>query len=295
MQRQRPTFGARVSTDGRGSNSLVALIPRTEGDLMSDHDLIISNLNSCWDSSLELFRSIEANEWDVPSLCPDWTVHGIAAHMVSVEQVLSGWMPEGLDTPPPFNLVPGYHQAALDMAPQQLTELMAEVFDRRRSDLAATNAGDFATPSITPVGKATYGRFMAVREFDFWMHERDCRGPLQRPTNNGGPTAEMALNEVHLSIGFIAGKKVGLTGGQSITFNITGAVERDIHVAVDGRAGEVPSLDAPTVTLHCDSMAFMNQACGRIDPEIPIAAGDITWSGDDEFGAHAARNLRFTM
>ena len=42
-------------------------------------------------------------------------------------------------------------------------------------------------------------------------------------------------------------------------------------------------------------MAFMNQACGRIDPEIPIANGEISWSGDEELGARAARNLRFTM
>jgi hypothetical protein len=36
-------------------------------------------------------------------------------------------------------------------------------------------------------------------------------------------------------------------------------------------------------------------ACGRIDPEAEIAAGTISWSGDDEWGAQAARNLRFTM
>ena len=42
-------------------------------------------------------------------------------------------------------------------------------------------------------------------------------------------------------------------------------------------------------------MAFMNQACGRVDPEVPIADAEITWSGDDALGARAARNLRFTM
>ena len=105
----------------------------------------------------------------------------------------------------------------------------------------------------------------------------------------------MALNEVHLSIGYIVGKKIGLTEGQSIHFDITGAVDRDIYVVVDGRATETDALDHPTLTLHCDSMAFMNQACGRIDPEIPIAGGQISWSGDEELGAHAARNLRFTM
>ena len=183
----------------------------------------------------------------------------------------------------------------MNMAPAQLVPHMRSTFDTRLANLAEATDENFATPSVTPVGPATYGRFMAVREFDFWMHERDCRAPLDMPTDNGGPAAEMALNEVHLSIGYIAGKKIGMEEGTSIRFDITGAVERDIYVAVDGRAAEVDHIAEPTVTLHCDSMAFMNQACGRIDPEIPIAAGDISWSGDDALGAHAARNLRFTM
>lgn len=75
----------------------------------------------------------------------------------------------------------------------------------RLANLAETNDEIFASPSVTPVGPATYERFMAVREFDFWMHERDCRTPLGMPTDNGGAPAEMALTEVQLSIGYIAG------------------------------------------------------------------------------------------
>jgi hypothetical protein len=36
-------------------------------------------------------------------------------------------------------------------------------------------------------------------------------------------------------------------------------------------------------------------ACGRIDPEAAIASGKIRWTGDDEIGGRAARNLRFTI
>ena len=181
------------------------------------------------------------------------------------------------------------------MDSSQIAAAMREIFDVRLANLAQTTDETFETPSVTPVGPATYGRFMAVREFDFWMHERDCRTPLGLPTDNSGPAAEMALNEVQLSIGYIAGKKIGLADGQSIHFDIYGDVERDIYVAVDGRAGEVDHVADPTVTLRCESMAFMNQACGRIDPEVPIAASEISWSGDEALGAHAARNLRFTM
>jgi hypothetical protein len=32
-----------------------------------------------------------------------------------------------------------------------------------------------------------------------------------------------------------------------------------------------------------------------VDPEVPIGQHHITWSGDAELGARAARNLAFTM
>ena len=93
----------------------------------------------------------------------------------------------------------------------------------------------------------------------------------------------------------IAGKKSGLTEGQSIHFEITGAVAKDIFVEVEGKARETDFIAKPTATVHCDSLAFMNQACGRINPEVPISEGLLHWSGDETLGSHAARNLRFTM
>ncbi len=262
---------------------------------MGQRELTINNLDACWNSVVDFLSNITDQQWETQSLCPAWNIKGVAAHMVAVEQVLSNWVPTGLDTPPPFQDGEEHFGAAMKMSGGDLVAHMQRTFDVRRANLAETTDEDFQTESMTPVGPSTYGRFMAVREFDFWMHERDCRTPLSLETDNGGPTAEMALNEVHLSIGYIVGKKIGLTEGQSIHFDITGAVDRDIYVVVDGRATETDALDHPTLTLHCDSMAFMNQACGRIDPEIPIAGGQISWSGDEELGAHAARNLRFTM
>ena len=262
---------------------------------MSEREQTIDNLDTCWTSVVNFLGDLDGQQWNTQSLCPEWNIKGVASHMVSVEQVLSNWMPSGLDTPPPFQDVEGYVRAAMSMPEDDLVAHMQSVFDVRRANLAETTDEDFGAASITPVGPATYGRFMAIREFDFWMHERDCRIPVGMETDNGGPTAEMALNEVHLSIGYIAGKKIGLAEGQSIHFDITGAVNRDIYVAVEGRATEKEALSNPTVTLHCDSMAFMNQACGRIDPEVPIADGQISWSGDQALGAHAARNMRFTM
>ena len=262
---------------------------------MSERDLIVSNLDSCWTSIVNLFEQLDSSQWQSQSLCPDWTVKEVAAHLVSVEQVLSNWMPDDAATPPPFEKVGTCFATAMQMTESELVTHMEQTFDQRRRNLADASQDDFNRPSVTPVGQATYGRFMAVREFAAWMHERACRSPLGMPTDNGGAPAEMALNEVRLSIGYIAGKKIGLTEGQSIHFEITGAVAKDIFVEVEGKARETDFIAKPTATVHCDSLAFMNQACGRINPEVPISEGLLHWSGDETLGSHAARNLRFTM
>ena len=148
---------------------------------------------------------------------------------------------------------------------------------------------------MTPIGPGTYGRFMEIRIFDFWVHERDMTIPLGRQTDDSGAAAEIALGEVHGSMGYIVGKLIGLPDGMSIKFVLSGGIDRAICVAVNGRATLVDNLEAPDVIVHADSTAFVMLACGRIDPQEQIDAGNIDWSGNEEWGEKAARNLRFTM
>ena len=136
---------------------------------------------------------------------------------------------------------------------------------------------------------------MEIRVFDFWVHERDITTPLGRPTDDTGARAEIALAEVEGSLGYIVGKKVGLPDGQSIVFHLSGPLERDIAVAVDGRAKVVDTITSPDVEIWTDTLTFIQLACGRIDPQESIEHGTIVWRGDAEFGERAARNLRFTM
>jgi hypothetical protein len=107
--------------------------------------------------------------------------------------------------------------------------------------------------------------------------------------------AERAVDEVHMSIGYIVGKKIALPDGMSIAFHLTGPVERDIFAVVDGRAAGVDQVDQPSVEVTTDSTTFVQLACGRIDPQEQIDGGKISWTGDAEWGEKAATNLRFTM
>lgn len=260
--------------------------------MTSSRSQIVDNLRSVFQSFGDVAAGLSPEQWSAPSLCPAWTAQGVVAHVATIETALRGWRP-GDDNP--FGQMGAIAQELGALSPADLLERYRTVTAARLAELDAMTDDEFDSPSVTPVGPGTYGRFMAIRVFDVWVHERDIRVPLGIPGDDSGPAAEMALDEVHGSLGFIVGKKIGLADGKGIAFELTGPVRRTLLAKVDGRAARVESLPHPDVTLTTDSLTFMLLACGRINPEVPIADGRISWTGDAELGAHAARHLAFTM
>ena len=92
-----------------------------------------------------------------------------------------------------------------------------------------------------------------------------------------------------------SGQEVGLPDGRSAVVHVTGQVELDIAVVVDGKARPVESVADPDVEITADVETFILLAAGRVDPQSRIDAGRITWSGDVECGERMARNLAYTM
>lgn len=260
---------------------------------MTDRDQLVDGLEACWQSLDGLLSGLDPEQWDTPSLCPDWTVFGVVQHLAAVEHMLVGWDPEPDSLP--FDRVMDFLTETADLTGPELLGRYDEVIEARRRALGAMGEAEMAAPSMTPVGPRDYGKFMAVRIFDFWVHEQDMRVPLGIPGHESGLAAEIAIDEIEGSLGYIMGKKVALPEGMGITIDLTGGVQRQMHVAVNGRAKNVPSLDSPDVTLIADSVVFALLACGRIDPQIPIDDGRISWTGEAEIGERAARNLRYTM
>ena len=188
-----------------------------------------------------------------------------------------------------------FESAMADLSSTELLQTVMKILDKRQQELSGLGDDVWEAECMTPVGPATYGRFMNVRVFDFWVHQRDMTIPLGIDTDDSGAHAEIALDEVHGSLGYIAGKKIGLDDGMSIAFHLHGAIERDLFAEVDGRAKVVDNVDDPTVSISADTQSFMMLACGRIDPQQEIDAGRISWTGDASWGEKAARNLRFTI
>ncbi len=262
---------------------------------MEHHEHTIDALLGCYDELDALTGDLSEAEWDVQSLCPDWTVKGVVTHLAGVENLLIGWLPESAEDPPPFQQMAAFIAEAEPMSGPELAACSSTILAERRRELVGLSDEDLARPGMTPVGPGPYGRFMDVRVFDFWVHQRDMTIPLGRATDDSGPAAEIALDEVHRSMGYIVGKRIGLPDGMSIAFRLRGGMDRDIHVAVDGRAAVVDHLDDPDVVVHADTTTFVMLACGRVDPQAQIDAGLVRWEGADEWGDIAARSLRFTM
>jgi len=253
------------------------------------------SLVQCYDAIEALSSQLTGAQWQVQSLCPDWTARDVVSHLGMMERVMTGWLPGSADDIPPFARVAPYNEQVSVLDDAAFAGRLSEIFAERRADLAGLGAADLTRPSWTPVGEKTYGRFLEIRVFDFWVHERDITTPLGWPTEDTGPRAEIALAEVEGSLGYIVGKKIGLPDGASIVFHLTGPLERDLSVKVDGRAKQVDHIDDPDVTLTTDTLTFIQLACGRIDPQAQIDQGRVTWTGNDELANRAARNLAFTI
>ncbi|MEO0493212.1 MAG: maleylpyruvate isomerase family mycothiol-dependent enzyme [Actinomycetota bacterium] len=247
-----------------------------------------------YDELTSVIAGLDADQLATQSLCPEWDVRACAAHAMGVDKALTGWAPDP-ESLFDFGIAVGFMEEAASLSSADFAAAVAAIADARIADLESRDADVVDAPSMTPVGPQAYGNFLQIRVFDLWVHTRDIAIPLGVSLPDGGPAAEMALNEVHRSMGYIAGKKVGLEDGMSMTVNVTGGAPRTFHVAVDGRAGLVDAVDDPTFTLTADTETFVMLACGRVDPQERIDAGRISWTGDAEWGEKAARNLRFTM
>ncbi|MEY2974788.1 MAG: hypothetical protein RIR49_1208 [Actinomycetota bacterium] len=255
----------------------------------------VQNLRRCWSSIDGLLAGLAEERWATRSLCPDWDIAGVVVHLVAVEEMLLGADPSEFAERLPFDRALAASTEMADLSPDELLDRFRSVTVARGDELDQFGPAAFDTPVMTPVGPGTYGRFMDIRVFDHWVHEQDMRRPLDLPGHIDGPAAERSIDEIEMSLPYIVGKRIGLPDGRSIAIHLSGPVTRSMYLRVDGRAGAVDHVDDPDVTLTSDSTTFALLACGRIDPEQAIDGGLISWSGDDEIGSRAARNLRFTM
>lgn len=269
----------------------------------AEHERIVRVLVDEWAAIRDLLATLGDEEWSRPTALPAWDVRDVVAHLIGIEATLLG-EPQ---PPPPADLAARTHvrnelgaaneawvEAMRALRPREVLDRFVEVTDRRAAALGSMTAEDFAAPSWTPAGEATYGRFMQIRILDCWFHDQDVRDAVGRPGNDGGPAAEEALDEVVRSLGYVVGKRAAAPEGAAVTFSLTGPVRRDVHVRVAGRAEVVEELERPAdAVIRTDSATFFRLAGGR------VTAADVRdrleLGGDTELATRIADRLGFMI
>jgi uncharacterized protein (TIGR03083 family) len=267
----------------------------------AEKDRIIELLGSEWSIIADLLAGLDAPSWSRPAL-PGWDVHDVLAHVIGTERTLAGEQhPEavGIDAGAHVRNAIGQANEAWVVALRDrphaglLDDFRAVAADRLAS-LRAMSTEEFNAPSWTPAGQATYARFMQIRIFDCWMHEQDIRAAVGIPGNESGAAAEEVLDEVIKALGYIVGKRGRAPDGSSVLIRLTGPVQRDLPVVVDGRARVVAAIDGePTASLALSSSLFFRLAGGREDAE--TALDRIELGGDTGLARQQATNLAYTI
>src|SRR5258708_13571041 len=84
---------------------------------------------------------------------------------------------------------------------------------------------------------------MEIGMFDGGVDERDSRAAVGIGGSESGVVADAALKEVVKALGYIVGKRGRAPDGSSVLIRLTGPVQRDLPVVVDGRARVVAAID----------------------------------------------------
>jgi uncharacterized protein (TIGR03083 family) len=272
-----------------------------------DKPAVLAGLFAVWDDIDTLVSGFTDSQWRAPTPLPGWNVHDVVAHLIGVESML-----QGADTPDADIDVSTLKHVRNDVgvmnerwvrklrgiSDAELHEKFRATTAERRKALSGLSNNAWNEVTATPAGPDSYGRFMRVRIFDSWMHEQDIRDALGRPASVSelvGPAAELALDEIAASMGFVVGKLGGAPDGSRVSIELMGPLGRTINVAIEGRGKVVDDFgdDDPTATIRLDGLLFTRLAGGRT----PVGAhqGDISYGGDEAVGRRIVEHLNYVI
>ncbi|MEO3756815.1 maleylpyruvate isomerase family mycothiol-dependent enzyme [Mycobacterium sp. B14F4] len=273
-----------------------------------DKAAVVAGLSAVWQDIDDLVSGLDESQWQAPTSLPGWSVRDVVAHVVGTESMLQG--SDIPDTPEADVDISTLQHVRNDIGAMnerwvrrlrtlpadELLEKYRTVTAERREALAAMPEDVWNEITATPAGPDTYGRFMRVRIFDCWMHEHDIRDAVGKPaTDPTGPAADLALDEMATSVGFVVGKLGKAPDGSRVTIELTGPLARTINVVVDGRAKVVDDFDGqqPTATITLDGLLFTRLAGGRT----PLAqhADGVVYGGDQAVGRRVVEHLNYAI
>lgn len=257
---------------------------------------------------IDLGRSCRADDFELPTPCPGWTVKDQIAHVVGLEDWLAGGDVPDIDVPDyPYirnrtgAFVEKSVQARRDLIGEEIVEELEALLGQRLAQLRdQALEADTVIPGAwgpTPAAVA-----VAQRTVDIWTHEQDIRAALGRPGNLDSPAAAVFLSQLFQALPKLVAKNAGIEPGNAVLFDVTGPVVGRAGVRVEvgedgtprGNAlftGEAHAMgeDVQTTSIVLSTDAITRRAAGR------GAVADIhfTVQGDDEIARRVLEALVF--
>ena len=213
------------------------------------------------DALAELLDELDDDEWIRPVGPYDWTVHGLVAHLLVIENYTASRLGLAPDDPTDeHHLTTGAGRIADELAGDP--ERTAAAWRERA---AATSAALRDTPTELPADVVLHGwRFpldgaIIARSFEIWTHADDIRRATGRPVRSPGAAdlrtmSRFSVQALPLTLGLVAPDRelsptrVVLTGEGGGTFDL----------------GSAPG--TPT-TIVLDVVDYCLVAARRIDPD----------------------------
>jgi uncharacterized protein (TIGR03083 family) len=270
-----------------------------------DKSDVLGGLFASWESIDALLAELSESQWQAATPLPEWSVHDVVAHIVGTESMLAG-----MGTPEADIDVSTLKHVRNDIgvlnerwvrklsgkSHAELLDTFRATTAKRRDALTAMGEAEWDEITATPAGPDTYGRFMRVRIFDCWMHERDIRDALRQPPDDAdlvGHDSRLALDEIAASMGFVVGKLGGAPDGSRVRIELTGPLQRSINVAVEGRARVVDDFGGadPTALITLDGLLFTRLAGGRM----PVDHDAVSYGGDEAVGKRIVEHLNYVI
>lgn len=234
---------------------------------------------------------LTAEEWDLPSDLPGWSVRDILAHLSHLEAETEPPRPEKTSFFMPADITEPGVDARRSWSIEQVHEEFRTAFEARSTQLEDVPEDPTALVDRIPGGLAwDWQTALRNRAFDMWMHEQDIRRAVNQPGNmftSGGQIASAILAS---TMPFVVAKKAGAEPGTTVRWLVHGPLPLDLTVLVDdegkGRVSE-ETPEQPTTTLSMDSETFIVLGGGRRYPQ------DVTVdvSGDTELGARVLEQM----
>jgi len=242
-----------------------------------------------WAAIAALGADLSEQDWATATDLPGWTAKDCLSHMSGTELALLGEPAPDVQVDHLPHVTSGF-AAALEVwveARRQVpgADVLAEFIDatnRRLAMLADFTEEQWAKLGWSPVGEAPYRTFMQVRVFDCWMHEQDIRRAVNRPGGLDTAPAELSLDRMLNTLGFVVGKKAAAPDDTTVLVTVDGAFARSVRIAVtNGRAARIDDTStAPTATIATDLETFCALGGGRWSGAQAVDTGRVTLDGD---------------